>query len=84
MRKLRFGVVGVGGMGSGHANAMKNVEDIELTAVCDIDRKVCDRVASEYKVRGFTSYESLIDSSLVDAIVVATPITIMPRLAYMR
>lgn len=60
-------------MGSGHANAMKNVEEVELTAVCDIDRKTCDRVASEYKVRGFTSYESLIDSSLVDAIVVATP-----------
>ena len=73
MRKLHFGVVGVGGMGSGHASAMKNIEEVELTAVCDIDRKVCDRVASEYKVQGFTSYESLIDSSLVDAIVVATP-----------
>lgn len=73
MNKVRFGIVGVGGMGSGHASTMKNIEEVQLTAVSDVDRKVCDRVASEYGVKGFTDYEDLVDSGLVDAIIVATP-----------
>jgi len=73
MEKVRFGIVGVGGMGSGHASTMKEIEEAQLTAVTDIDRNVCDRVASEYNVRGFTDYKDLIDSGLVDAIIVATP-----------
>jgi predicted dehydrogenase len=73
LNKVRFGIVGVGGMGSGHASTMKNIEEVQLTAVSDVDRKVCDRVASEYGVKGFTDYEDLVDSGLVDAIIVATP-----------
>ncbi|MGQ9515420.1 MAG: Gfo/Idh/MocA family protein [Thermoproteota archaeon] len=73
MEKVRFGIVGVGGMGSGHASTMKNIEEVELTAVCDVDKKTSDRVAADYKVRGFTDYKELIDSGLVDAIIVATP-----------
>jgi predicted dehydrogenase len=72
-KKVRFGIVGVGGMGSGHANAMKNVEEVQLMAVSDAARAVCDRVAAEYNVRGFYDYRELIDSGLVDAITVATP-----------
>lgn len=60
-------------MGSGHASTMKNIEEAQLTAVSDVDKNVCDRVAGEYNVRGFTNYEELIDSGLVDAIIVATP-----------
>lgn len=60
-------------MGSGHANTMKDIEEVQLTAVSDVDKSTSDRVASEYKVQGFTSYESLIDSGLVDTIIVATP-----------
>lgn len=72
-KKVRFGIVGVGGMGSGHASAMKNVEEVQLTAVSDAYKTTCDRVAGDNNVRGFYDYRELIDSGLVDAITVATP-----------
>lgn len=73
MDKVRFGVIGTGGMGMGHIHTMQNIEEVELAAVCDIDREVCDQVAAEQEVPGFVESEALIDSGLVDAVIVATP-----------
>ena len=38
MEKVRFGIIGIGGMGSIHANYLKNgeIEGAVLSAVCDI------------------------------------------------
>ena len=73
MDKVRFGIVGVGGMGSGHAKTMQNVEECQLTAVCDIDSDVAKDVAAKYGVGCFTDYKELIDSGSVDAVIVAAP-----------
>jgi len=73
MDKVRFGIVGVGGMGSGHARTMQSIEECELTAVCDIEQDVVEKVASQYDVKAFTNYEELVDSGLADAVIVATP-----------
>lgn len=73
MEKLRLGAIGTGGMGSAHIQFMKRIEEVELTGVCDIDEEVCRGVASENDVPGFVDYRELIDSGLVDAVIVATP-----------
>ena len=36
--KVRFGVIGVGGMGSGHCGMIPKIPETELTAVCDTNR----------------------------------------------
>lgn len=81
MDKVRFGIVGVGGMGSGHANTMQSIEECELTAVCDIEPDVAKSVAEKYDVEAFTDYEKLIDSDLADAVIVATPHYFHPPVA---
>ncbi len=73
MEKVRIGIVGVGGMGCGHASAMKSVEEVKLTSVCDIDREVAKQVGAEHQVKAFVDYQDLIDSGLADAVIVATP-----------
>ncbi|MCD6507115.1 Gfo/Idh/MocA family oxidoreductase [Candidatus Poribacteria bacterium] len=73
MKQVRFGIIGVGGMGSGHARTMQNIEECKLTAVCDMDEEVVKSVAEQYGVKSFTDYRELIDSGLVDAVIVATP-----------
>ncbi len=73
METVRIGVVGVGGMGSGHVKCVQELPNCELTAVCDIDPAVCKAKAEETGVRGFTDYRELIASGLVDAITIATP-----------
>lgn len=73
MDGVRLGVIGNGGMGTGHIRSIKDIEEVELAAVCDIDQEVCDQASSVNEVPGFVDYRELIDSGLVDAVIVATP-----------
>jgi len=73
VNKVRLGIIGVGGMGSGHAGEVlgKKVNRCELTAVCDINpvqlRKYDD------PVKKFEDSRALIRSGTVDAVLIATP-----------
>ena len=73
MDKVRFGIVGTGGMGSGHSNTIQKIEECQLTAVCDVDPGAVGPIAEKYGIKSFTDYKELIDSGLVDAVIVATP-----------
>ncbi len=81
MSKLRFGVVGVGGMGSGHCSWMHTIMEAKLTAVCDIRKDVADEMADKYQVPAFYKAEGLLDSGLVDAVIIATPHYFHPPIA---
>ncbi|MCX7688864.1 MAG: Gfo/Idh/MocA family oxidoreductase [Fimbriimonadales bacterium] len=74
MQTVRFGVVGLGGMGLGHCRFLKEiVPETELVAVCDkhIDR--AQQAGEQFGVPHFTSHEEMFRSGLLDAIIIATP-----------
>ena len=73
MSTIRFGIVGVGNMGSLHCAYMKDVPDAQLAAVCDIDQAKRDKFASEFSVPGFATHQELLASKTCDAIVIAVP-----------
>lgn len=73
MKKVRLAVIGAGGMGSQHAQNMKNVSRAELTAVCDIDRKVADAKAAQHSCKAFYSAGELLNARVADAVLIATP-----------
>lgn len=79
--RLRMGVIGVGGMGTGHCRTMKKVKEMKLVAVCDIDVETVDRVSSDFGVPGFKRHKDLIKSGLCDAVIVATPHPSHPPIA---
>src|SRR5713101_264154 len=81
MEKVRCGVIGVGGMGSGHCQMMGQIPEVELAAVCDAVPEVSRAVADQYGVRGFTRHEELLDSGLVDMVIIATPHYFHPPIA---
>ena len=68
---IRIGVVGVGGMGKSHCNALGRVKDCKFSAVADVRAEVAAEVAEKFDVKPFTDYSEMFDS--VDAIIVATP-----------
>jgi predicted dehydrogenase len=73
MKKVRIGVVGVGGMGQGHCAYMDQLDVGELTAVCDVVPEVAEEVGERQKVPHFVKHTALMDSGLVDAVLIATP-----------
>ena len=72
MDKVRFGVVGLGNMGSVHAAQLRSgaIVGAELGAVCDEDPA---RLASFAPELCFTDGGALLQSGRVDAVLVATP-----------
>lgn len=81
MTRVRIGVIGVGGMGSGHCSWMPKIPEAELTAVCDIVPQVARQAGEKFGVRSFTKAEKLLDSGLVDAVIIATPHYFHPTIA---
>lgn len=73
MDKVRMGVIGLGNMGAFHAGYMNTVQGATLGAVCDVDRGRAERVCKGGEVAKFQTYQELIGSGTVDAILIATP-----------
>ncbi|RMG31884.1 MAG: gfo/Idh/MocA family oxidoreductase [Bacteroidetes bacterium] len=74
--RLNIGVIGCGGMGSGHINAlmgMKASDNIDILAVCDVYDKRRDQAAQLTGAPGFRHYQRLIDMKELDYLLIATP-----------
>lgn len=78
MDKVRFGIIGIGKMGSLHCLRFTHglIKNGTLTAVCDISPERKEWAEKNLKSKGvefFDDYKALIDSGKVDAVLVATP-----------
>lgn len=73
MDKVRFGIIGLGNMGSEHCRYFPTVENATLAAICDTDQAKLDKFGTNLKLPTFRTYKELIDSGKVDAIIIATP-----------
>lgn len=84
MDRVRIGIIGVGNMGTSHA---KNISgglcpELELTAIADIDPARREWVSNELPgVAVFDNAEEMMDSSLIDAVIVSVPHYDHPRYA---
>ncbi len=74
--RIRVGVIGVGGMGSGHLNSLlkrKEADNIEVPAVCDVYRKRVNRAKTVCNGEGYMDYRKLLERKDIDAVLIATP-----------
>ncbi len=80
--KVRLAVVG-GQRGGAFGSALVSLADaIELVAVCDLNPLVLANWQGKYPgIAVFNSYEKLLDSPMVDAVFIATPMLIHARQA---
>lgn len=84
MEALRFGVVGIGNMGSAHAVQLfeGRVRGAALAAVCDCREERLGWAAGRLAgVSLYGDYEALLDSGEVDAVLIATPHRLHPVIA---
>ncbi|MBE6809716.1 MAG: Gfo/Idh/MocA family oxidoreductase [Ruminococcaceae bacterium] len=76
MDKVRIGIVGVGNIGTAHANTIfaGKVAGATLGAICDISadrRQFCKDNYTGVEI--FEDYKTMFASGLIDAVIVATP-----------
>jgi len=75
MKKIRYGVIGLGNMGSMHSRQIvaEGGRHCRLTAVCDIVEEKAKAFGEELSVPYFTDGQAMYDSGLIDAVVIAVP-----------
>lgn len=84
MKAIRVGVIGVGNIGTMHAdNIYQNkIEGMELTAVCDANPARLDACQERFpEVPGYSDYVSLLQSNTIDAVIIAVPHRLHARIA---
>ena len=74
MKKVGFGVIGVGTWGENHIRAFSQNPQAELIAVADVNEGRVRSVAQKYGVETFyVNYEDLLKNPEIEAVGIATP-----------
>ena len=72
---VRYGVIGVGAMGREHIENLKHIPGTSVTAIADpfADSLARAKGLVDGEVKSFTDYRDLLNSNLVDVVIIATP-----------
>ncbi|MDG1572332.1 Gfo/Idh/MocA family oxidoreductase [Robiginitalea sp. M366] len=77
--RLRLGLIGCNGMGFSNLSAFMQQEDVEVVALCDVDRSVLERRQADVvaggrsKPKGYSDYRKLVERKDIDAVIIGTP-----------
>ena len=74
MKKVRFGVVGAGGVAQSSCRQLSEIEDVELAAICDSHTGRAGTLASEYAInRIFSDFNKIAQAQGIDALYICIP-----------
>jgi len=73
MKKLKAAVIGIGNMGRFHAKNYFELNETELVAIADLDRKKGEKTAKELNCRFYSDYKKLAEKEKPDLVSIAVP-----------
>ena len=74
MERVRFGVVGMGNMGTYHCNYLDTLPGARLAAVCESDAAKLEAAAEKFpEAEKFQHWQEMLASKTIDAVLIATP-----------
>ncbi len=75
MRKVRYAVIGVGWFGERHCQALAGLPNVEMVALCDVNRPRLHEMGRRFGVSAlYSGYDELLADPGVDAVSVVTMI----------
>ncbi len=73
MKKLRVGLVGLGGVAEAHLEGYRQVETIEVVAGSEIQPERLEKMVRKWGLRGYADYEEMLAKEKLDIACVLTP-----------
>ena len=74
--RIRFAVIGCGGMGSGHLSSLmkrSSEDNIKVVAVSDVYQRRLTRAKGICQGEGYLDYRKILERNDIDAVLIATP-----------
>ena len=81
MEKLKFVLIGTGGIAQTYAQAFQSSKYCELVAVADTRDEAARAFAEPFAARSFSDYKTLAENARVDAAIIATPPNSHPEIS---
>lgn len=81
MNKLKFGLIGAGGIAQAYAQAFNQSECCELIAIADVREESAAALAEIVGGKAYSDYKTLAENEALDAVIVATPPKSHPEIA---
>jgi predicted dehydrogenase len=81
MEKLKFALIGTGGIAQTYAQAFQTSKCCELVAVADVRKESAEAFAEPFGAKAFADYKSLAENSEIDAVIISTPPNSHPEIA---
>ncbi|WP_100614636.1 Gfo/Idh/MocA family protein [Confluentibacter citreus] len=73
-KKIKWGIIGLGGIANKFANDLLTIKDAELYAVASRSQEKADEFAKKYgATKAYATYEDLANDPNIDAVYIATP-----------
>ena len=81
MNKLKFALIGTGGIAQTYAQAFQTSDNCALVAVADINENSAKAFSESFGAKSFSDYKALAENSEFDAVIIATPPNSHPEIA---
>ena len=73
VKKIGFGVIGIGFWGKNHTRILSEIENAKLVAVCDIDSTRAESIGKKHGVDWYSRDEDLLKRNDIEAVCICTP-----------
>lgn len=73
MKKLHYGIIGCGSFGEHHIMGMRELQNTEIVAICDVNIERCNELAVKYGIKKvYQDYRELLADEEIEAVAIVT------------
>jgi predicted dehydrogenase len=73
MKKLKFALIGTGGIAQTYAQAFQTSNKCKLVAVADVRKESAEAFAESLGAKAYEDYKTLAENEALDAVIISTP-----------
>ena len=82
MNFLNVGIIGCGNMGKRHAEILKNMEQVRIVAVCDLNEERAKFLSESLGVPYYLDYKTMLKEQNIDVVDILTPPGVHGEIAF--
>jgi len=73
MKEVKFALIGCGRIAQWHADAIRQIKDARLVAVCDLVEEKAETIAKKHGVKHYTNYHDMLYKEDINVVNIITP-----------